>query len=119
MSRADVTALRQQYLRACSREPWGEAAAVAVLLGREQFAADQRLWCHASTGGVHWERVLAEGTWSPTEYFIVATAAGLWTGRRTEIDISRIGYLDDNFYALWQAMLTAARTGRVPEGWRT
>jgi hypothetical protein len=117
MSRADVAALRQEYLQACSREGWGKAAAVAVLLGNERFAGDDRLCRHASKNGVDWDQVLAEGTWSSSEYFILATAAGLWTGRRTQIDISYVGYLDNNFYALWQAMLTAARAGRVPEGW--
>lgn len=113
MSRADVIALREEYRRACAREPWGEAAAVAVLLGCERLACDDRLARHAGKDGVRWEAVLAEGTWSPTERFVLATAAGLWTGRRTEVDISRLGFLDDGFYALGQAILTAA--GRMPK----
>jgi|SRR5579859_5357173 len=117
MSHTDIDALRQEYLRACSRERWGEAAAVAVLLGRERFTNDDRLCRHVSQDGVRWDKVLADRTWSPTEYFLLATAAGLWSGRRTEVDISRVGFLDEDFYALWQAMLTAARTGYVPEGW--
>jgi hypothetical protein len=115
VSRADVIALREEYRRACAREPWGEAAAAAVLLGCERLAGDDRLARHASKDGVHWDAVLADSTWSPTEHFLLTTAAGLWTGRRTEVDISRLGYLDDGFYALWQAILTAARTGRIPE----
>jgi hypothetical protein len=117
MSSIDIAAIRQEYWQACARERWGEAAVVAVLLGNERFAADERLYRHASKDGVRWDQALAEATWSSSEYFILATAAGLWTGRRTQIDISYASFLDDNFYALWQAMLTAARTGHVPEGW--
>jgi hypothetical protein len=117
VSRADVNALREEYRRASAREPRGEAAAVAVLLGCERLACDDRLARHAGKDGVRWDAVLAESTWSPTERFLLATAAGLWTGRRAEAGISRLGFLDDGFYAVWQAMVTAARTGRIPRAW--
>jgi hypothetical protein len=114
MSQADVTALREQYSRSCAREPWGEAAAVAVLLGFGPVAGDDRFCRHAGTDYVDFTAVLAERTWSTAERFLIATAAALWTGRRTDADMSRVAFLDDRFFGTWQAMITAARTGRVP-----
>jgi hypothetical protein len=39
MAEADVAALRAWYVQACAASPWGEAAAVAVLLGFERVAS--------------------------------------------------------------------------------
>lgn len=114
MSHADVAALRQQYTRASARERWGEAAAVAVLLKFEPIAADDRFAVHVTRSGVDWDDLLADQTWSLTERFLIATAAGLWTGRCTQADISRVAFLDDTFFAAWAAMITAARTGCIP-----
>lgn len=113
---AQMASLRDEYLGACSRQPWGEAAAVAVLLGFEALASDGRLARRTSSSGVDWDAVLDDRTWSPSERFLVATAAGLWRGRRTQADISRVPFLDDAFFAVWLDMVTAARTGRVPTG---
>jgi hypothetical protein len=85
-----------------------------VLLRFGPIAADERLARHVDLGGVDWDAVLADRSWSPAERFLLATAAGLWTGRRTHADISRVAFLDDVFFAAWQDMVTAARTGRVP-----
>lgn len=116
MSRAEVTALRERCLRMRSRGTWGEGAALAVLLGCSHFAADHRLYRHVSADGVDWDRVLGDRTWSTSERFILGTAAGLWGGRPTLIDISRMAFLDERMHTLWQDMLTAAWTGRLPEG---
>ena len=110
MSRADVAALRADYMRRCAQGPWGEAAAVAVLLGFGPLAEDERLARRVDRGGVDWGAALADRSWSPSERFLLATAAGLWAGRRTQADISRVAFLDDVFFAVWQDMITAVRT---------
>jgi len=115
MADADVTALRTKYMTACALEPWGEAAAVAVLLGFEPVASRREFARHVTRGGVHWDKVLAEPAWSDGERFLVATAAGLWSGRPCGADVCRVPFLDDGFYAVWLAMVTASRTGKVPE----
>lgn len=112
--RRTVEALREQLARESSRNQWGEAAAVAVLLGFEPVAGQERLAANASRDGIDWEAVLADETWSPSERILIATAAGLWSGRRTMIDISRVPFLDDTFLQTWQDMITAALTGHVP-----
>ena len=112
--RRTVEALREKLARESSQHRWGEAAAVAVLLGFEPVAGQGRLAVHASSDGIDWEAVLADKTWSPSERFLIGTAAGLWSGRRTMVDISRVAFLDDAFLQAWQDMITAALTGRVP-----
>ena len=56
MSQADIAFLRQEYIRQSTAQRWGEAAAVAVLLGFEPIAGDDRLARHASRGGSHGTR---------------------------------------------------------------
>ena len=114
MSRADIAALREQYTRQSSQAHWGEAAAVAVLLGFTPIAGDDRLARHASPDGIAWEAVLADKTWSSTERFLIATAAALWGGRRTMADISQVTRLDDDFFRTWLDMVNAAMEGHVP-----
>lgn len=116
MSRADIAALREQYVRQTSREPWGEAAAVAVLLGFEPIASDNRLARHADRDGIAWDAVLADKTWSTGERFLIATTAGAWKGRRTQVDISRVAYLDDAFFSVWIDIIFACRHGHIPGG---
>ena len=116
MSAADVAALRAEYAAACARQRWGEAAAVAVLLGFRPVAGHRGFSPHVSAGGVDWDTVLAV-PWSSAERFLVETAAALWRGRGTA-EISRVAFVDDSFFAAWQAMITAARSGRVPDGWQ-
>jgi len=111
VSRAEVAALAGHYRCYAGS---GEHAAVAVLLAYEPVAAAAKFARHAGSRGVDWDAVLAE-TWSPGERLLVATAAGLWSGRRTPVDISRAAFLDDAQYRVWQAMLAALRAGRVPE----
>jgi hypothetical protein len=112
----DVAALRQHYVSTTRREPWGEAAAVAVLLGFAPVAADKRFYAHAGRDGIDWDAVLADETWSSGERFLIATAAGAWHGRRTLIDISRVAWLDDRFLATWLNIVRARIHGRVPDG---
>lgn len=115
MSQADVAYLRQEYARQSAGQPWGEAAAVAVLLGFEPVAADERLARHVSRDGVRWDALLADRTWSSGERFLIATGAGLWNGRRRDqVGIAQIVFLDDTFFTAWLAMIAAACTGRVP-----
>ena len=110
MSRPDSAALAERYR---SDPGSGEYAAVTVLLGHEPIAAAAKFCRHASAWGIDWDAVLAE-TWIPAERLLVATAAGLWSGRRTPVDISRAAFLDDDQFAVWNAMLTAHRTGQAP-----
>ena len=117
MSAADVAALRAEYAAACARQRWGEAAAVAVLLGFRPIAAHRGFYPHVSAGGVNWDTVLAV-PWSSAERFLVETAAALWRGQGTA-EISQVAFIDDSFFAAWLAMITAARSGRVPGGWQT
>jgi hypothetical protein len=114
MSQADVAHLRQEYIRQTTGQPWGEAAAVAVLLGFEPVAGDNRLARHAGRDGIDWDAVLADKTWSTGERFLIATAAGAWSGRRTQVDISRVAYLDDDFFSTWIDIIFACRHGHVP-----
>lgn len=111
MSHAHVIALRDRYLRYFREDRGdGEHATAAVLLGYHPITTLDRFHRHVDHHGVDWDAVLAEG-WSSTEYFLLATAAGLFRSRRTEVDISRVGFLDDGQYALWLAMIVARRTG--------
>jgi hypothetical protein len=114
MSQADIAVLRREYVRQSTGQRWGEAAAVAVLLGFEPIAGDDRLARHASRGGIAWDEVLADKTWSPGERFLIATAAGAWSGRRTMIDISRVAHLDDAFLGTWMDIIRACTDGYVP-----
>ena len=115
MTAADVTALRAKYTAACALEPWGEAAAVAVLLGHEPIASRPEFARHVTMSGVNWAKVLEEPAWWPEARFLIATAAGLWTGRLQLADISRIPFLDGGEYEVWLAMVMASRPGKVPE----
>jgi len=114
MSEADVAKLRAEYVTACAATRWGEAAAAVVLLGFEPVATRREFTRRVTMGGVHWPDVLAEPAWSEGERFLIATAAGLWTGRAHGADVSRVPFLSDDFYAVWLAMVTASRTGKVP-----
>src|SRR5580704_3765458 len=115
MANADVAALRAKYVAACAVEPWGEAAAVAVLLGFGPIAGRREFARHVPRGGaVHWDKVLAEPAWWPEAKFLIATAAGLWTGQPHGADVCRVPSLDDSEAAVWQAMVTARLTGKVP-----
>ena len=111
---ADVSALRAKYVTACAAQPWGEAAAVAVLLGFGPVASRREFARHVTMGGVNWGKVLGEPAWSSGERFLIVTAAGLWKSSLQLIDISRVPFLDDEFYAAWLAIVTASRTGKVP-----
>lgn len=109
-----VADLRADYARQCAASPWGEAAAVCVLLGFAPVAGHPRFARYADRRGVDFTAALKDRTWSSGERFLIATAAGLWSGRDPHADISRIPYLDDDFYEAWLAMVTASRTGRAP-----
>lgn len=115
MSYDDVTSLRDEYLRRTAQSGWGEAAAVAVLLGFEPIAADERFARHVSRGRVDWDAVrrLRWG-WSREEDLLIATAAGLWSGQRSDADVSRIAFLDDAQLQAWLDIIAAALTGHVP-----
>lgn len=114
MADADVAALRAKYETACALEPWGEAAAVTVLLAFEPIASRREFARHVTRSGVHWDKARDEPAWSDGERFLIASAAGLWTGRAHGADVCRVPFLDDAFYAAWLAMVTASRTGKVP-----
>lgn len=114
MAEADVKALRAKYVTACEKMPWGEAAAVAVLLGFAPVASRREFARHVTRGGVHWDKVVAEAAWSDGERFLIATAAGLWTGRPHGADVCHAPFLGDEFCEVWQAMVTARLTGKVP-----
>jgi hypothetical protein len=111
VSYAHVIALRDRYLR-LFREGRGdgEHAAAAVLLGYQPITRLDRFNHHVGHHGVDWDAVLAE-PWSFTEYFLLATATGLFRSRRTEVDISRAGFLDHGQYMVWLVMIVARRTG--------
>ena len=115
MSSADVPRLRAKYVTACTIAPWGEAAAVAVLLGYGPIASRPEFARHVHVGGVRWDKVLAEAAWWPEARYLIASAAGLWTGEPHGADVCRVASLDDNEVAVWQAMITARLTGKVPQ----
>jgi len=113
VSAAGVAALRERLTRRDAGS--GEHAALAVFLGYAVITARGEFHGHVDADGVDWAAVLA-GPWSSTELFLIETAHGLWSGRRIEIDLWRAGVPGDAQYLLWQAMLTARRSGRVPDG---
>jgi hypothetical protein len=115
MADADVAALRDDLARQCAASRWGEAAAVAVLLGFEPIARHPRFARYAGPAGINWPEALRDRAWSDGERFLIATAAGLWGGRPCGADVSRVPFLSDDFYEAWLAMVTASRTGKVPE----
>lgn len=114
MSQADVRNLREMFVRRCATSPWGEAAAVAVLLGFERISCDKRFASRTDREGVDWDEVLADGTWSSTERFLLESAACLWNSRNGKVDLGQIYSLDGNFWKVWHDMVIAVRTGRVP-----
>lgn len=114
MSDADIAALRAKYVTACTLEPWGEAAAVAILLGYGPVAGRPEFARHVGRDGVHWGKVLAEPAWWPEVRFLIATAAGLWTHVPHGADVCGVASLDDAELAVRQAMVTARLTGKVP-----
>jgi hypothetical protein len=109
-----VEALRDDLARSLLGGPWGEAAAVAVLLGFRPIAGHPRFGRYAGPSGINWPEALRDPAWSEGERYLIATAAGLWTGRPCGADVARVPYLSDDFYVIWLAMVTAARTGKVP-----
>ncbi|MEU4576051.1 hypothetical protein [Nonomuraea sp. NPDC023979] len=90
----------------------GEHAALAVLLA-DPIVHTDRFVRHADASGVDWDPLLDE-PWSSSEEFLLRVAAGLW-GRRTTADMSRLPFLDDAHFQLFQDMIAARRTARVPE----
>lgn len=111
----DITALREDLTRQCTVNRWGEAAAVAVLLGFTPIAAHPRFARYVGPSGVDWPEALRDRTWSEGERFLIGTAAGLWTGRPCGADVCRVPFLSDGFYEAWLAMVTASRTGEMPQ----
>ena len=114
MADTDIAVLRADLARQCAASRWGEAAAVAVFLGFTPVAGHPRFGRYVGPAGVNWAEALRDRTWSEGERFLIASAAGLWTGRPCGADVCRVPFLDDGFYAAWLAMVTAARTGKVP-----
>ncbi len=116
MSAADVAALRERLTKHCAGS--GEHAALAVFLSYQVIAARGEFDRHVNADGVDWAAVLA-GPWPATELFLIESAYGLWSGRRIETGLWRAGVPGGAQHLLWQAMLTAYRTGRVPPPGRT
>lgn len=114
MADDNIRALRDDLARQCATSRWGEAAAVAALLGFGPVAAHPRFARYVGPSGINWPEALHDPTWSEGERFLIATAAGLWTGRPCGADVCRIPFLSDDFYEAWLAMVTASRTGKVP-----
>src|SRR5215831_17980402 len=107
MSAGDVDILAARY-RGYGGS--GEHAAVAVLLGYAPIATSVKFTRYVTERGVDWDGVLGE-TWPAAERLLIATAAGLWSGRRTPVDISRAAFLPEQDYQVWQSMLSAHRSG--------
>jgi hypothetical protein len=83
-----------------------------LFLGYQPITRIDRFNGHVGEYGVDWDSVIAE-PWSSTEYFLLATAAGLFRSRPTKVDVSRVAFLDDSQYALWLGMVIARRTGNL------
>jgi hypothetical protein len=109
-----VAALRENLARSLQGGPWGEAAAVAVLLDFKPIAGNPRFAQHVSRNGAGWHALTGDLTWSTAERFLIATAAGLWGGQAYGADVYWVRFLPEDFYAVWQAMITASRTGVLP-----
>jgi hypothetical protein len=100
---------------ACAIAPWGEAGAAAVLLAYEPIASRPEFARHVTMSGVRWDKVLAEAAWWPEARFLIASAAGLWTGQPHGADVCRVPFLDDGEVAVWLAMVDARLIGKVPD----
>ena len=114
MGDADLRVVREDLRRSLASGPWGEAAAVVVLLDFERLSGDPRFARHVNASGVNWRALVDDVTWSSGERFLIATAAGLWTGVAHGADVSMVSRLSDDFYRVWQAIVTAAWTGVAP-----
>lgn len=113
MSRSDVDRLRQAYMT--HEAGSGEHAAVAVLLGYAPLVDQQDFHRHVSSDGITWDALLKEN-WSETDRLLIQAAYALWRSGGVEIDLGRaMAFLDDQQFAVWRDMLTARRTGRVPD----
>uniref|UniRef100_UPI003F496D92 hypothetical protein n=1 Tax=Nonomuraea sp. CA-251285 TaxID=3240002 RepID=UPI003F496D92 len=89
----------------------GEHAAIAVLLAHPA-AHNPRFVRHVDRSGIDWSDVLDED-WSETQDFLLRVAAGLW-GYGAKVDMKWVAWLDEDQYKLFQDMLQARLTGRVP-----
>lgn len=118
MSGTDFWTLLEHYQREATGGD-GSAAAVAVFLaGGRDFVDNRRLTRNAGPSGVRWSDVLDEG-WSTTEEILLRTAVSLWKSDGWEISVGRAAaFLDDDQFELWQAMIEARRTGKIPPRWR-
>jgi hypothetical protein len=114
MTNANVEELRDYLARQCAASRWGEAAAVAVLLGFEPVAGHSRFGRYVDRSGVDWPAMLKDRCWSEHQRFLIATAAGLWTGNPHGADVCKVPFMGDGFYEAWLAMVVASRTGKVP-----
>jgi hypothetical protein len=115
---ADLTALKERYQREAA-ERSGEHAAVAVFLAGSRLVGDHRFTRHADARGIDWAAITEDGTWSPGELMILRTAASLFKSGGHEISVGRAaGFLDDDGFALFMAMIQARRTAVIPEQYR-
>lgn len=115
---ADLAALKARFQREAAGRS-GEHAAVAVFLAGSRLVDDRRFTRHADDRGIDWAAITEDGTWSPGELMILCTAASLFKSGGYEISVGRAaGFLDDDDFALFTAMIQARRTAVIPEQYR-
>ncbi len=103
----------------------GEHAAVAVLLhavvhGHLQDAAPAFVAAVDQDGDLDWD-VLRNGEWPFSRRLLVDGAASLYRGGVDEhltVNLGDLAFVDEADYNLLIAMLQAARTKRIPAGYR-
>lgn len=109
-----VAGFRDDLRRSLADGPLGADAAVVVLLDFEPVRGHPSFGQYISGSGIDWDRALKDRAWTISEAFLIATAASLCTGSPHGADVFRVPFLPDSFYDVWQAMVTASRTGVVP-----
>ena len=115
---ADLAALKARFQREAA-ERSGEHAAVAVFLSGSRLVHDHRFTRHADARGIDWAAIAEDGTWSPGELLMLRTAASLFKSGGYEVSIGRAaGFLEDDDFELFTAMIQARRTAQIPERYR-
>lgn len=125
MAAVDLAQLLAYYQRKADAGS-GEYAAAAVLLhtvvhGPWQDRAGKFAAAVDPEDGVIDMYELTKKVWSSQEQVLVDSAASLFRGSvdtSLTVNLGEAMWLDDAEYAVWRAMLQAARTRTIPAGYR-
>lgn len=102
---------RALELRAAAGD--AEAAAALRVLSCRLFDGDSRAWSHVTAGGIDWDAILDDGSWSTGERKVLEAGHALWTGRGAVDLVYVFTWLgDEDLQVVLDAIV--ARRGGVP-----